>query len=370
MKNKIIFIHVPKTGGTTINTAIHKSYWQTVPDFYYRHILAETKTSNSGDIFAEANLKKFSHFDIVMMLRHPVDRAISEYHFMKERKDFINLLKPIPKSFAEFVNNPQTHNYVISFLTGGKIYSQKRPQPIDLKRIKKAIETIPIHVGIFEQYGESLNYFSKNVDIEWKKNVEVKRITFVRPKVNDISDEIRDDILKFNNLDLELYNFCLDRFNAEKPSFSTNKIKFDISKYNHVLPYMANYPFFGFCMENKKYIERNNDFFKQLSHYFIDVKRISDGYQLTKAWNATFVNFIKNAYPNSNFYYSILEAYNSEKDPLKQTIEISKAMDIFFKRNKNEKLNYYKPLHFDEFLVVIPKMEFKEIFKGIFSKKS
>lgn len=369
MDNKIIFIHIPKTGGTTINAAMQQTYWQTVPDFYYRHITVDSKKSNSADIFDENNFAKYSHFDIIMMLRHPVDRAISEYHFMKERKDFISLLQPAPKSFAEFVNNRQTHNYVVSFLTGEKIYSRKRPQQTDLDRIKKAIENIPIHVGIFEQYSDSLNFFSKKVNIEWKKSVEVKRITFLRPKVDDISDEIKDNILKFNNLDMELYNFCLERFNKEKTSFSNTKIKFDISKYNHVMPYMANYPFYGFCMENKKYIEKNNNFFKQLSHYLIHTKRISDGYQLTKVWNATFINIIKNAFPNSNFYHDILNAYSSKKDPLEQTYEITHAMDVFFKENKNEKSKYFKSLQFDELLVVIPKMEIKQIFKGFFGKK-
>jgi len=369
MSNNIIFIHIPKTGGTTINTAMEQSYWQTNPDFYYRHILTVSKKSNSGDIFDKSNFEKYSHFDIIMMLRHPIDRAISEYHFMKERKDFINLLQPVPKSFAEFVNNRQTHNYVINFLLGEKIYSKKRPQIGDLEKIKKAILTIPIHVGIFEKFNASLNYFSKEVNLEWKKEVEVKRMTFIRPKIEDISDEVKNNILKYNSLDLELYNFCLERFNKEEPSLPSKKIRFDVNKYNHVLPYMNNFPFIGFCLKNQNFINQNIEFFKQLSRFLIDTKKIRDGFYLTKVWNATFINSIKIFFPDSEFYYRILNAYNNEKEPLKQTHEIANAIDIYLKENKKTSSKYYKPMKFNELLIILPQKESKNIFKRLFGKK-
>ncbi|PJB58552.1 MAG: hypothetical protein CO098_08015 [Bacteroidetes bacterium CG_4_9_14_3_um_filter_41_19] len=369
MSNHIIFIHVPKTGGTTLNTAMQQAYWQTKPDFYYRHILADTKESNAGDIFNPDNFKKYSHFDIMMMLRHPVDRAISEYYFMKERTEFMKLLQPIPNSFSEFINNPQTHNYVVSFLTGNKIYSKKRPQPKDLKQIITAIESLPIHVGIFEEFGKSLDLFSKETGVEWERKVEVKRMTFKRPRMEELSEELTNSILRFNSLDDELYNYCLEKFNAKKNALSAAKFKFDANKYNHVLPYMANYPFFEFCMENKEYLRKNIGYFKALTDYLIYVMKINDGRKLTRAFNATYLNSIKNHFPGSSFYSSILGAYNTEKEPINQTDAMAKAVDVFFLKNPKDSANYFKPMLFDELLVEMPKMEIKEIFNQFFLKK-
>ena len=81
MTDKNIFIHILKTGGTTINTAMHHSEWQTEVDFNYRHIKKKTKRSNSADIFDYKNIEKYKDYTIFMMVREPVDRLISEYYF-------------------------------------------------------------------------------------------------------------------------------------------------------------------------------------------------------------------------------------------------------------------------------------------------
>jgi hypothetical protein len=370
MANNIIFIHVPKTGGTTINTAMQNSFWQSKPDFYYRHIVSDTKKSNAGEIFKEENKKKFSHFDIIMMLRHPVDRAISEYYFMKERREFFELLHPKPKSFSEFVNNPQTHNYVLSFLLGERIYATNRPAHNDLEKVISAIETLPIHVGIFEDFGASLDMFSNETGIKWKKNIDVKRMTFKRPSIEEIPEELKAKILSLNALDFELYNFCLETFNRKKIHLSSTRFKFNADKYNHVLPYMANFPFFEFCMESKLYVNANNTFFKELTHYLINILKINDGYKLTKAWNKTFLNSVNEYYPNSTFFATIQQAYSINNEPIEQTIAIARAVDSFIDKNPQVSAKYLKPMLFNELLVEIPKTEIKELFKQLFYRKS
>ena len=70
-----------------------KAAWQTTPDFHYRHIIYDTKRSNSKDIFNPSNYDKYLEYNLFTMLRNPVDRMISEYYFMKDRAEFMNMLK-------------------------------------------------------------------------------------------------------------------------------------------------------------------------------------------------------------------------------------------------------------------------------------
>ncbi len=61
-RNKNIFIAIPKTRDTTINTAIQQTYRVTEPNIHYRHIVEKTKRLNAGDIFMRQNKDKYKYF--------------------------------------------------------------------------------------------------------------------------------------------------------------------------------------------------------------------------------------------------------------------------------------------------------------------
>jgi len=365
MKDKVIFIHIPKTGGTTINAAMNNSFWQTEVGFNYRHILPNKK-SNSGDIFEPENIEKFKAHQIFMMLRHPIDRLTSEYYFIRERKEFIDLLKNKPKDFNSYIKNRQTQNGVTNFLVGRRMYDPHSANKNDLEKVLEVIDELPIHVGIFEYFADSLSYFNKEIGVKWKKDIEVKRMTFKRPQVDELSNEIKNLIKENNQLDLALYEHCLTKFKSLHENLPDIKVNFHKDKYNHVIPYCAKWCFFEFCMENKKFIKQNFEYFKSLTFYLINNKGIRDGKEYTNSWNQTFLQTIGDQFPNTDFYNCIHSVYNKEEDPLEETIKIAKALDDFFTANKNNSTAFYKPLKFKEELVVhkIKKGFFRSLFKN------
>ena len=123
-KQHPIFIHIPKTGGTSINCVMKGTEWQTPLDYHYRHLDFDTKTSTCGDIFDNKNNDNYHKEFIFMMLRHPVDRLISEYYYIRNNHEFMDLLTTKPNSFSDYINNSQTSNYMLKFLDGQRIYSE------------------------------------------------------------------------------------------------------------------------------------------------------------------------------------------------------------------------------------------------------
>ncbi len=349
-ENKIIFIHIPKTGGTTINTAMQGTYWQTTPDFYYRHIDSKSMISNSADLFNPKNFEKYKDFKLLMMVRNPIDRAISEQSFFKERRDFFSLLKNKPKDLRDYVSNPQTSNGVIKFLLGHKMYSPIKITEHDLDKVLDAIDALPIYTGIFEEFGKSLAYFSENTGVAFKNKLEVKRITFKRPKVDEVSEEIKNLIKENNQFDFELYNYCLDKFQNETTKI-TSKVQFIADKYNHAIPYAYNFCFFEYCLENKAFININLNYFKSLTDYLIKVKKITDGKTFTLAYLQSFVNHAAMQYPKDELTILLQKEFNSANDPLSELEKIAQTIDNYF---NNSKINPNRRLSFEEKNVIVP----------------
>ena len=190
-------------------------------------------------------------------------------------------------------------------------------------------------------------------------------MTFKRPKADELSDEIKNLILENNQLDVALYKHGLKKFNALNSNIPNINISFNKDKYNHVIPYCAKWCFFEFCMENKKFITQNFEYFKSLTFYLINNKKIRDGKEYTNSWNQTFLNTIENQFPNSDFSTALKNIFNKDGDPLEETMKIAKALDDFFTSNKNNSNTFYKPLKFKEELVIHQNKKgfFKSLFK-------
>lgn len=332
LKENQIFIHVPKTGGTTLNCALYGTEVPKHADFNFRHIVAETKMSNSADIFNPIKNEQYKRYQIFMMLRHPLDRIISEYYFIKERDEFFSLLKPSPKNFEEYALHRQTANYVVSFLLGNRIYANVRPERGDLNLVKNAIEDLNIRVGIYEDFKKSLAYFESSLNLKWPKIIESKRVTIRRPKQEEISSTLRAKILAHHELDLKLYEFALNRFN-EVGQIKVPNYKITDNRYDFVLIYTNKHFLLELVLKDHFFISANQEYFNALRKHLFDLK-LTKGDEYLDLWLKAFIN-------------ALLE------------IELPSNLKELLAKSK-----FLQPMNFiEEFGKLIVKLDFKELKK-------
>jgi hypothetical protein len=322
-KQQPIFIHIPKTGGTSINCVMKGTEWQTPLDYHYRHLAFETKTSTCGDIFDSANIEKFSREFIFMMLRHPIDRLISEYYYIRKNAEFMGFLTPQPKSFSEYVDNPQTSNYMLKFLDGQRIYSESALTSERALEIISIIDRLDIHVGIFEEYDRSLSYFSDVGNFEWPETIEVKRATINRPSVKQISTEVIDKILVANELDIQLYQHCKDKLIERTQLLSINKLKYQGGKFDFVIPYTIWNCILDIELTKRRFIEENKTFFITLNIYLH--KTTGSGKEYAKNWMKLFKKSVALYFKATKFAKQIKQIKKS--DPIDEIIAVARVID-------------------------------------------
>ena len=229
-----------------------------------------------------------------------------------------------------------------------------------------SIEDIPIHVGIFEQFEKSLSYFEHITGIKWKNKMEVKRMTFNRPNKETISPETKQLIIDNNQLDTELYEFCMDLFQNKTQSIKQRNITFIKDKYNHVIPYSAGTCLFEFCMENKHFLKLNLPFFKELTFYLLKNLKITSGVRFVSVWNATFIKAIRTHFPDSTLLNELESTYFINSEPLEQILEIAKKTDKLLEDPVIQKLVFSQPMVFNPNLIVEPKESFKGFINRLF----
>jgi hypothetical protein len=257
----LAFVHIPRTGGGTVKSAIQQNYerpkspgnYQSSPENTRRAV--ETLARSPGRWRAAADHIPLALYQeylpaetrYLTVLREPVDRVLSHYHqhaqagnppgsrgarrlrsiwkmvLTSERwegegadADEVVLEDDVEFSLEEGLRRKIClyDNFQTRFLWGGEFFGDLPAEA--LERAKENISRFWF-VGISERLDESLVLLGRKLGIG-PMAYHLKHVSKRRPPLEETSGELRDLIVEHNNLDVELYAFARARFDEEAPA--------------------------------------------------------------------------------------------------------------------------------------------------------
>jgi hypothetical protein len=223
----VIFLHLPKTAGTTLNRLIEWEYplfqmYSIDPVFFrwsWKHLqhlsekrLKRTRVFKGHMLFGLHEILP-QPATYITVLREPVDRVISAFYFMRNYK-----LHPLywkmrrgNWSLEDFVRRSLRENVQCKVLAGAE-YEKPCTQEI-CERAKENLLRYFSVVGLSERFEESLALMK--LRFGWKlERYSSFNVTRSRPRKAEIPQSTLDLIAERNSLDLSLYELAAKVFQA------------------------------------------------------------------------------------------------------------------------------------------------------------
>ena len=232
-KQTVIFLHIHKTGGSTLDSIIRRQYSPQAITAFYHSDPEKTQQYNEFKKLPESAKRRskliLGHIGFglheflpqpstyITFLRDPVERVISLFYFIRRatRHPHHNSIVSSNMSLEEFVGSvdlgKQIDNSQTRLLADAWNVELGKCSQEMLERAKSNIDNYFAVVGLTERFDESLILLRQKLG--WKNIFyQPKNVTKNRPLQDSISDKTLAEIKKYNELDFELYKYAQEIF--------------------------------------------------------------------------------------------------------------------------------------------------------------
>lgn len=236
-KQVLVFLHIPKTAGSSLSHVIHRQFNQE-SIFFIRDLIPKQSFEKWNALTSEGKnkylcisghvpfgLHEYNNRNVVYtsMLRDPLERIISFYYYiLRDKKHYLHkTILSKNMSLLEFVDSELTSelcNDQTRYISGVSKWSGKTDGiKVDESIFRMAIDNIeeffPV-VGLTEMFDESLllmkDVFSWNYVYYSRKKVAVSR-----PKIINIESQIVEIVKARNQFDFLLYDYAKQRLQKQ-----------------------------------------------------------------------------------------------------------------------------------------------------------
>ena len=248
----LIFLHLPKTAGTTLRGIIERQYRRSLICRAYPSVERTLKSEQIGALPAETIGKiglieghiEFGWHTVLpqktvylTMLREPIDRVISLYNYIKRdvNHPLYNVVRGGAMGIEDFLKrriNIDAINGQTYWLSGGLDTDVQSVGADALQKAKDNLMEFFPAVGIQERFDESLVLFKRVFNWRWVY-YSSKNVAASRPSRRTMPDRIIRSIQDLNQLDMDLYRFALKRFEglviSESNEFESEVAHFQVA---------------------------------------------------------------------------------------------------------------------------------------------
>ncbi len=221
----VIFLHIPKTAGTTLETVLARQYRsretfyvngaQDVREERYRQ-LHESERARirliKGHMFFGIHAHVPNAYTYITVLRNPIDRVISHYYYVRSKPShpFYQIVHERNMSLHDYVTSgmsPELENNQVRTLFGPDHRSVPHGE-CSRAMLDTAQQHLKEHfsvVGLADRFDETL--LLMKVELGWRGYpvYESRNVTRSRPVRTAVSSETMKQIEMLNLLDIELY---------------------------------------------------------------------------------------------------------------------------------------------------------------------
>lgn len=203
----LVFLHIAKSGGRTFRQSILTRFYtincKMFIDRLDRNVFWDYDKNVTGFNYPE-NVETFGlitgHFKatkylflnrpMITLMRNPVDRTISNYYWWKSRPEVAGTkIKKMFEEGIDIIEFSQLFENYMSYIID-----------IDLNKFK--------FIGILEQFELGVRKFEKIFDVNIAYDNKIKN----KGNYEEVTKDIRDKILKYQEGDMDLYNRALEIF--------------------------------------------------------------------------------------------------------------------------------------------------------------